>query len=238
MHLQLIMQHQPTDSTCGPTCLHAVYQFYGVESDLTDLINEVPQFDEGGTLSVHLATDALRRGFATRLISYNLRVFDPTWWNLDRGELIEKLRLRIKHLHKRKLIDSHRAYIEYLELGGELSFFDLNRESLSRLLARGEPVITGLSATYLYQTAREMPDGREDDVAGSPTGHFVVISGWRDETREVVVADPFGRNPINPHGEYHVDAYRFINAVMLGIVTYDANLLVLTPRHAPAAGPA
>ncbi len=237
MHLRLDMLRQPTDSSCGPTCLHAIYRHYGHDLDLARLIDEVQQFDDGGTLSVHLARHALRNGFATRLISYNLRIFDPTWWSLDRAGLIGKLRARIRHLENPKAIESHAAYIDFLELGGVVDFFDLNPDSLARLLVQGAPVLTGLSATYLYQHSRETPDGRDDDVAGSPTGHFVVLTGWHAELRHVVVMDPFEQNPFNPHGEYRVDVHRFINSVMLGIVTYDANLLVITPRDARATIP-
>ncbi len=230
MHLPLDMQRQPTDSSCGPTCLHAVYRYFGVESDLVRLIGEVPQLEEGGTLAVHLGLHALRRGFDARIVSYNLRIFDPTWWNFGSDELIAKLQQRIATLRNPKAIDSHRAYVEFLQRGGAVQFLDLTPTVLARLLAQGVPLITGLSVTYLHQEPREQPDGREDDVAGSPVGHFVVATGWRSESQEVIVADPIQRDPFNPHAEYRVDVQRFINAVMLGIVSYDANLLLLTPR--------
>lgn len=224
------MPRQPNDASCGPTCLHAIYRYFGADSDLEQLIEDVPQLENGGTLSVHLAQHALQRGFAARIISYNVRIFDPSWWKLDPPALMAKLNQRIGHLKSKKLAKSHRAYIEFLQQGGELDFFDLNPDSLKRLLAMGSPILTGLSATYLYREPRQNKDDRNDDVAGNPVGHFVVVTGWREENQEVVVADPFGRNPFNPEGEYRVDVHRFINAVMLGIVTYDANLLVISLR--------
>jgi hypothetical protein len=230
MRLSFDIPAQPTDSTCGPTCLHAVYRYFGAESDLAALISEVPEFDEGGTLSVHLAQHALSRGFSCTLISYNLRVFDPTWRTLGSDALIAKLRERISHLSNPKLVQNHQAYIEYLEWGGKIAFHDLNIELISELMVERTPVITGLSATYLYQSARETPDGKDDDIGGSPTGHFVVVTGVEKSPARVVVADPFSRNPYNPDGEYHVDSSHFMNAVMLGIVTYDANLLVIRPK--------
>jgi hypothetical protein len=237
MHLQLDMPRQPTDTSCGPTCLHAIYRFYGVESDLGQLIDEIPQFEEGGTLSVHLAQHALRQGFSARIISYNLRIFDPTWSALPPAEVIANLEKRIPRLRDRKAIASHHAYVEFLQLGGRLEFFDLNPASLARLMAEGAPVLTGLSATYLYQEARQTPNGRYDDIGGAPVGHFLVVSGWDAATQEVLIEDPFELNPFHPDGEYRVDVHRFINAVMLGIVTYDANLLVITPPALLAATP-
>ena len=59
---------QPAATTCGPTCLHAVYRYYGDELDLCDLIPEIPQLDQGGTLDVYLACPALRRGYQATII--------------------------------------------------------------------------------------------------------------------------------------------------------------------------
>jgi len=237
MHLPMDMPRQPTDTSCGPTCLHAVYRYFGVESDLARLIDEVPQFEEGGTFGVHLGLHAVRRGFGASIISYNLRVFDPTWARLDQEALIEKLQLRIPTLRSDKARAQHEAYVEFLRLGGEVMFVDLTPDSFAHLLGQKRPLIVGLSSTYLYQAPREQPDGREDDIGGQPVGHFVVANGWDAATREVVVTDPFESNPFNPDGEYRVDINRFISAVMLGIVSYDANLLLIRPRAPRVAHP-
>lgn len=240
MHIPLEMLPQPTESTCGPTCLHAIYRYFGHDLPLEQLIDEIPEHEDGGTVSVNLAIHALRRGLKATTISYNLRVFDPTWWNLEREELIGKLQKRIPHLgiENEKLIHTHRAYIEFLRLGGELKFHDLTPVYLHRLLRKGAPVLTGLSATYLYQNVREHPDTTEDDVGGFPVGHFVVVNGFDEDTMEVTITDPYHDNPFNPKGIYRVDVHRFINAVMLGIVTYDANLLMVSAADKLARPPA
>ena len=236
MQIPLEMLPQPTESTCGPTCLHAIYRHFGEEVSLTQVIEQIPEHEDGGTLSVNLALHALRRGFHATTYSYNLRVFDPTWWSLAPAELIEKLRQRIEHLgDNEKLIQTHKAYMEFIKLGGRINFSDLTPSFLIRLLGQGHPVLTGLSATYLYQTVRELPDATDNDVAGFPTGHFVVINGFDPFGEEVVVTDPYQDNPFNPRGIYRVSVHRFINSVMLGIVTYDANLLIISPR--PQSGP-
>jgi hypothetical protein len=72
-------------------------------------------------------------------------------------------------------------------------------------------------------------------VAGHPAGHFVVLCGYDPESREVLVADPLRENPaFEPH-LYRVGIQRVLGAVLLGVLTHDANLLVLTPpdRDAP-----
>ena len=76
--LCLKIHSQPTAATCGPTCLHAVYDYYGDEMGLETLIRDVPALEEGGTLAVLMACHALRRGYQATVCTYNLTVFDPT----------------------------------------------------------------------------------------------------------------------------------------------------------------
>ena len=45
---------QPDDSTCGPTSLHAVYQYFDDEISLEQVISEVSFLEDGGTLAVFL----------------------------------------------------------------------------------------------------------------------------------------------------------------------------------------
>jgi len=228
-HIEILPQ--PDDSTCGPTCLHAVYRYYGVERDLSDLIGEVAPLETGGTLAVSLANHALRNGFRATIYTYNLQVFDPTWFGAG-GDLGDKIAKRRRSKRDRKLRLACDRYLEFLSLGGEVRFEELTPALLRELLSRGGPVLTGLSATYLYESARELSDGGEDDVAGDPVGHFVVLSGYDAESHRVLVADPLHDNPRFRSPHYAVGLHRLISAILLGIVTYDANLLLLEPREA------
>ena len=90
--------------------------------------------------------------------------------------------------------------------------------------------MTGLSATYLYRSVRETPAGQEDDVGGEPVGHFVVLCGYDRETRKVELADPYVPNPYSADHMYEVGIERLLCAVMLGIATYDANLVIVEPQ--------
>ena len=114
----------------------------------------------------------------------------------------------------------------------------MTSELIRRYLTRSIPMLAGLSATYLYRFKRErqLDDDRlvEDDVAGEPTGHFVVIVGYEHWGRRFSVRDPSHHVPLSPDGRQVVDGQRLINAILLGDVTYDAVLLELWPREAAA----
>lgn len=228
---------QPDDSTCGPTSLHAVYQYYQDIVPLEQVISEVPFLEEGGTLAVLLGCHALRRGYKARIYSYNLHVFDPTWFKQGREKLIANLQEQLLYKSNAKLHVATRAYIDFLQLGGDICYRDLTPVLLDKYFSKGIPLLTGLSATYLYNCARERTNERGeaiyDDVRGEPLGHFVVLAGFADEQdkEHVIVADPYQENPLFGNNYYNVNVSRLINAIMLGIVTYDANLLAIEPKE-------
>lgn len=228
--LELEIRPQPDDFTCGPTCLDSIYRYFDDELPLEQVIADVPQLDGGGTLAVYLACHALRRGYQATLYTYNLNIFDPTWFQLGDHEIAEKLRAQKKFKKALKLRRASEAYLEFLQRGGKLVFEDLTKELIRRHLDRGIPILTGLCSTYLYQTAREYgTESDEDDIRGEPAGHFVVLCGYEKDSKQILVADPLLANPYSGTNKYWINVDRVVNAILLGIVTYDGNMLVLEP---------
>jgi hypothetical protein len=231
---------QPDDVTCGPTCLRKVYSFYGLDVSLDQVIASLERNEDGGTLAVFLGMAALQRGFRARIYSYDLRIFDPTWHDLPPQTLADKIHARFPFLADAKRLRAAQAYLHFLEMGGELCFDELTPGLLRSIIDRDHPVLAGLSATYLYRYSRERWDamtGRaiDDDVRGEPTGHFVVISGYENFGRRLIVLDPFEQIPAEPGDEkLVVDAVRLINSILLGDVTYDAVLLEVWPSDGEA----
>jgi hypothetical protein len=228
---------QPDDVTCGPTCLRKVYNFYGLEMAPEEALGEITRNEDGGTLAVHLATSALRRGFGARIYSYNLRIFDPTWSRIGQDALAEKIRLRLPHLHEEKTHQAAEAYLDFLMLGGELAFNELTPALLKSVIDHDHPILAGLSATYLYRMPRERHDPRthellDDDVAGDAIGHFLVITGYQRWGRRFIVLDPSAHVPGGKEGRVVVDAQCLTNAILLGDLTHDAVLLELWPGGA------
>lgn len=224
------IRRQPDDTTCGQTCLHAVYRYYGDEVPLADLLGQVPTVEGGGTLGVLLATHALERGYRATIVTWNLKVFDPSWFPAETAVLRERLLRRAEARDDTKTAFACRAYVDYLDAGGRIEFLDLEPALLRRFLRKGLPILTGLSASFLYREPRErLEDGVEDDVGGDPVGHFVVLTGYRSESREVLVSDPLPPKAAPSVHTYPVRMERVIGAVYLGVLTHDANLIVIEP---------
>lgn len=246
--IDLIIQTQPNDESCGPTSLHAIYKFYHLDLALEEVIQGVDKSLSGGTLAPMLGKHALNQGFKTRIYTYNLNLFDPSWFHsdiihhhhphyeaLDGPSLIEKLKEQMEYKNSTFFIEEALAYIEYLELGGEICMDSLNVDLLKKYFNQGVPILAALSATYLYRTPRELftSEGKStyDDIRGAPCGHFVVLCGYDENKRLIVVADPHGNNPLFKNNYYKVPINRLINSILLGVLTYDANLLIIQPKE-------
>jgi len=223
---------QPDEMTCGPTCLHAIYRFWGDDEPLDAVIARMRRLEHGGTLAVFLGCDALRKGYCASIYTYNLMVFDPTWFRGPDVKIADRLALQRAVKPDSRLQHATAGYLEFLDLGGRLRLADLSQRRIRAILHARMPIIAGVSATFLYRAPRERPlDGKPDDIHGLPVGHFVVIAGFDRERTRVFVVDPYEPNPYGQPHEYWISAERVVAATLLGIVTHDANLLIVYPRR-------
>lgn len=220
---------QPDETTCGPTCLHAIYRYWGDFEPLDTIVARMYRLEQGGTFAVFLGCDALRKGYSAAIYTYNVTVFDPTWF--ARGvDIAQRLTRQREVKTEERLQIATSGYLQFLQLGGRLRFADLSQALVRALLRFRLPILTGLSSTYLYRSPREYgPLATPDDIRGFPAGHFVVIAGFDRTKRRVLVVDPYQPNPYGEAHEYWISIDRVVTAILLGIVTHDANLLVVHP---------
>jgi hypothetical protein len=207
-----------------------VYRYYQDEMPLDLVIQETPQLEQGGTLAVLLGRHALMRGYRALIYTYNLQVFDPTWFLPGCPDLVERLKAQMQVKDSARLHMASRAYIDYLQAGGKIVMKDLTGGLIRRYLNQSTPVLVGLSSTYLYGCSREIGHSCEaDDIRGTAAGHFVVLCGYDRKRRKVLVADPYLPNLAGLAHYYEVTLERLVCAIMLGVLTYDANLLIIEP---------
>ncbi len=233
--INLEIHTQPDDESCGPTSLHAIYQYYGFKTNLNELVKAMPRSLSGGTLAANLGEHALKNNFSAELFVSNVNIFDPTWFSengaADNLFLIDKLNQQLKYKKSYKMLRASQAYLDFLKLDGKIYFKTIHAQLLKHYFNQNIPVLAGLSATYLYRSAREifLDNGVSvyDDLRGTPCGHFVVLCGYDDTHRLVVVADPHKQNPLSNDNYYRVGINRLLNAIMLGVITDDANLLII-----------
>ena len=234
--ININIRTQPDDETCGPTCLHAVYTYYGLRISLEEVIKTIERSASGGTLAPLLGKHAIQHGFSTTIYIHNLDVFDPTWFRMGEANnevLLAKLTEQLKYKDNKGIVQESIAYMQYLQLGGKVCFRLLNPSLLKWYFKQKIPILTGLSATYLYNCSREIftEDGRSvfDDIRGTPCGHFIILCGYDEDKKHIIVADPHRENPLTHDNYYKVHIMRLVNAILLGVLTYDGNLLVIQP---------
>lgn len=235
--INLKIRSQPDDSTCGPTCLHAVYRYYNDDITLQEVIDGVKKNINGGTLAPLLGLHALQRGYDCTIHPYNIYIFDPSWFYpeaISSEELIAKLELQHPMLEDKPLIECSLAHIAYLKNGGKIAMVDMNSDLIDGYIKEQVPILTGVSATWLYQCQREIESSSGemlyDDVKGYPTGHFVVLHGFDKKNRSVIVADPLKQNPAYEDKYYRIPMNHLVTSMMLGVLTNDANILVIRQK--------
>ena len=167
----------------------------------------------GGTLAVYLGIHAMELGYKATVYSYNLRVFDPSWFSFNSEQLIEKLKKQLEYKDGKKFTKTCNAYLEFLEKGGNLRFDNLEPHIIQQYTKAQLPVIAGLSSSYLYPSKREFETRNNkiiyDDVRGEPTGHFVVVKEINDQlddrARELEKNDQFDSAAICRKNRLSVD---------------------------------
>ena len=231
---------QPNDETCGATCLHAIYNYYGLDISLDEVIAGLRKSLSGGTLATLVGRHALEHGFNVTVYTNNLFVVDPSWFDkdgaCDESFVAAKLKEQLKYKKDKSLESISHACLDYFKLGGKMRFQTLEPQLLDSFFQKNTPIITGLSATYLYKCKRDFYNKKGvatyDDVRGTACGHFVVLCGYGVEKKQVVVADPYSDNPMSAHNNYYfVDIHRLINAIMLGVITSDGTLVIIEPKN-------
>jgi hypothetical protein len=116
---------------------------------LDDVVRQVVPLSTGGTLAVHLGNHALARGYRATIFSCNIQLFDPTWFG-EGEDLGARLGDQARLKDDERLREATLAHLRFLEAGGVVRFGEITPETVDGYLGRGIPLLTGLSATYLY----------------------------------------------------------------------------------------
>lgn len=232
MILDFSILTQPDCISCGPTCLQSIYNYYDDIISLDTLTKRVPSLTHGGTLAVLLGCDALNNGYHVTLHSTNIRLLDPSWFRQKNISLREKLTTQLQYTTEEKRYEATNAYIKFLSLGGTINFAQLNFKLIQAHINSNIPLLSGVSATYFYQTMRDYTNADNrvvyDEWHGAPSGHFVIIKGFDAEKKLLHISDPFIPHPLSRTHSYTVPYSHWLQAHLLGILTYDCELLSIT----------
>jgi hypothetical protein len=99
----------------------------------------VAALESSGTLAVFLAQHALRQGFDATIYTYNLTVFDPSWFDPPVDDLSARLMAQAREKPDPKLRLATEAYLEFLRLGGEICYEELTPDLVRGFLGAAGP---------------------------------------------------------------------------------------------------
>lgn len=216
--------------TCGPSALQQILAYYGVKKSLNEILKNFKMY-EYGTWDFDLLSYVLRLGFKAEITTYNLDIFDPTWFKLSRKKLIKKLKSRLKYakpFHKQGI----RSCIRFLELGGRIRFKIITEKIIKDYLRKKIPVIACFCFTALWKCKRAYSKKTKkgyksisNDIRGVPEGHFIVISGYAKD--KFFVTDPSYNIPVSKTGKYSVPIKDLIAYILMKDY---GNICVIKPK--------
>lgn len=178
--------------------------FYGVEKTLSDVKKEIPVYvsKRGLTLGSsigHMATYFLKLGFKVTMHIVDIEIFDRSWANLSKRELIKNLEKRKKFIrHPRYDAEAFNlifeGYTTFLKSGGMIKFPIIDEKYLLNLLERG-PIYAVVSYSFLNSAAKYkfVKSGKrliKDSIKGSPGTHVVIVSGYKNGKFKITDSDP------------------------------------------------
>ena len=194
---------------CIPACLQQVFAYYDKEVSQEEILNSLDKPERG--MSVPAAgTFAKRSGFNPTIVTNNMDIFDPTWFDVGSEKLIQHLKEKKSSLdeYNKSVVED---FLEYLEIGGQIGFDTIDSELFVRSLSNKVPVIIELSSTDLYK--------KKD--SGEIEGHGVVIAGFDGD--KVKVVDPDRDNPYDKTGVYWIP----ISDIMMSFSALDGKSVLL-----------
>ena len=71
---------QPDETTCGPTCLHAIYRYWQEDEPLSEVIARTGKSSRAARWPYSWRATPCARATAPRSIPITSTVFDPTWF--------------------------------------------------------------------------------------------------------------------------------------------------------------
>lgn len=199
--------------SCIPACLQQVFQYYKKHITQQEILGTLKNPTKG--MSVPKAgLFAKRYGFYPTIVTNNISIFDPVWFQLNNKKLIQNLGRRRKFVNTyyQSLIDD---YVAYFKMGGHIAFNTIKRALLVQSLYRNTPVIAELSSTFLYKKSKSIKPGHFDSpFQGEIDGHGVVVAGFSKNKFKIV--DPDSKNnPYGKKGTYWILADELIASIFI-----------------------
>ncbi len=199
--------------SCGPVCLLNVYRYFGIKTELKDILKELRIDDKTTTYPAQLASHLLSNGLKTVFINTNPFVVSPSWKNIRNKELVQKLTKWLKKNKKGRWEKSAKYLLKYLKKGGEIKICDLSTKMIDEYMAEGYLLICCLEESWIWGERKIKGTNKFDDIKGEPRGHFIIL--YDKEGEDYLVSDPYPTGLKNRNGLYKLDKNKLLAATLV-----------------------
>lgn len=209
-------------STCGPSCLAMVYAMKGKQITRSDVLHDFKHGEKGeASYTPQLARHLLANNLPNRMIIAGSTGLLPSWRDLPKEEVINNLKTWLT-LHPQDVWQPNNLHLLfYLQEGGEARIQAYTASTLKNLLDKGSTLILCIDETWVWEHRLKLDGNKRivDDLAGMREGHFVVVTGYKDDKFHVL--DPFPTHIKGRHGAYDIDENELVNASL----TWDPEII-------------
>lgn len=208
---------QESDSnTCGPCCMAMVYAIKGKKISVKDILKDFHQSEKGApTYPPQVARHLIQHGLKTKITISNSQVISPAWKNVSREQLIENVKLWLTLHPKSDWYQNNLHTLFYLQEGGVISLQSYTSKTLKEMLDTGSLLILGVDEDWIWEHRFKIEGKKRviNEVEGQVEGHFVLVTGYKEEKFHVL--DPFPTKIEHRHGEYDIAVDQLTNASLV-----------------------
>jgi len=171
MRINLPILKQPTNKSCGTTCLRIVLAYHGIEISEKTISKNLIKDQEGGTFITELARFAKTLNLKATCFAYNLYLTDPsTDKNIDSQTLINKLEKLKNGLKDNWFLEMTESIINTISSGISYIIKKPNIYLFKSYLRQAIPIIISVNYTSLY------------NKQGNPfEGHNIILNGFKED---------------------------------------------------------
>ena len=222
---------------CVQASATQLLQYFGKKISIENVRAEVPVYiskagEPLGTSLGHIAAYFVKKGLHPTLHTADMEIFDRTWVNKSMAKILELLRERRPFVRHHKYDDEAMdtifdGYSLFLKAGGSITFPQITREYLKKLLAKG-PIFAVVHYNYFHSAPKfvltdEKTDATADAIHGVTSSHAIVVHGY--DTTHFFVTDP----DVIYGGKKEVTHEHLVSSILLADTEMDSLVLSFQP---------
>lgn len=194
-HLKLYVQ--TPEIVCGPTALAMLLSAYGRDVTPSEVEEQASRFKPPGApglISQELAAYCLSLGYEIKFWSFDGRILDYSWRDLQCSELASKIEALCDYHESQgpkneTQLRYAKSYLAFLKAGGSLHIAPFVTSELILSQLRRGPVKAAVAFNVLASEGKRNSKGVLDPFTGGFGTHSIVIYGY-DEAMGFLIADP------------------------------------------------